>query len=63
MKDKDPFVLVKLRLSEIETLIGDYEFMRWKNGASSDEGKYCKKLINRFNKALDSQKEHKKPKL
>lgn len=59
MKDRDPFVLVKLRLSEIEALIEDYEFMRWKNGASSDEGKYYKKLINRFNSALNPQKEHK----
>jgi len=49
----DPFIYVKLRKSEIEELKSNMEFNKWQNGASTDEGKYCTKLIKRFNKALN----------
>lgn len=51
----DPFIMVKLRKSEIEELKSNMEFNKWQNGASTDEGKYCTKLIKRFEKALNGR--------
>ena len=51
----DPFIMVKLRKSEIEELKSNMEFNKWQNGASTNEGKYCTKLIKRFEKALNGR--------
>lgn len=51
----DPFIMVRLRKSEIEELKSHMEFNKWQNGASTNEGKYCTKLIKRFEKALNGR--------
>ena len=50
---KDKFVTVKLRESELEEIKDHFKYLKYQNGASTEEGKYCTKLINRFNKALN----------
>lgn len=51
----DPFITVKLRKSEVEELKSNYEYYKHINGASTEEGKYCTKIINRFKKALNGR--------
>jgi hypothetical protein len=51
-EDKDKFINVKLRESEILEIKDHFEYLKHTNGATTDEGKYCTKLINRFKKAL-----------
>jgi hypothetical protein len=50
---KNNFVKVKLRLEEIKDIVGVYEFIKFKNGSSSQEGKLATKIINRLKKHLD----------
>lgn len=55
MKKKDKFILVKLRVSEVEELKSNYEYYKYINGSSTEEGRYCNKLIKRFEKALNER--------
>ena len=48
----DPFILVKLRKSEIEEIKKEYVYHKNNSNKDSDEAKYCTKIIKRLNKAL-----------
>jgi len=50
---KDPFIKIKLRKSEAIEIKETFEFFRYQNGKNTDEGRYCTKIINRFNKELE----------
>jgi len=54
MKNNNPLINVRLRLDEIEDIISVYEFIKWKNTASSVDGKMARKIIKKLEKYINN---------
>ena len=54
MNKDNPFVTIRLRKDEIEDIIGVYELIKWKNGSSSEDGKFATKIVKRLKKYIDN---------
>lgn len=57
MKINNPLLSLRLRKNEIEDIISVYEFIKWKDGASSDDGKMATKIIKKLKKHIKEDEE------